>query len=117
MYAEWLWLTHTVCYDRLPDHLVVLDVLRRGAGFALVDERDRLCRAAGLAVPPLLFRGVLGTEGALLGLLGPSRVGAALMEGAVLRRDDGAVCKVVRPGFVRADDDRIARRRNGLAVP
>lgn len=117
VYAEWLWLTHTVEYDRLPDHLVVLDVLLTGAGFAPVHERDELCRLAGLVVPPRLFSGVLRTEYAVAGLLGPSTVGATLMEGIVLRRDDGAVCKVVRPGFVRADDDRIARRRNGLVGP
>ncbi|MDN5932628.1 MAG: RNA ligase family protein, partial [Pseudonocardia sp.] len=87
LYAEWLWLTHTVGYDRLPDHLVALDVLRPGVGFAPVPERDELCRRAGLVVAPRLFSGVLRTEDAVFGLLGPSTVGSMLMEGIVLRRD------------------------------
>lgn len=117
LYAEWLWLTHTVGYRQLPDHLVVLDVLRPGSGFVPLPERDELCRVARLVVPPRLFRGVLGREDVLLGLLGLSKVGSMPMEGGVLRRDDGAMCKVVRRGFVRADDDRLARGRNELADP
>ncbi len=116
-YAEWLWLTHTVGYERLPDYLIVLDILRSNIGFVPQLERDERCRSAGLVTPPRLWSGVLRTEKRLLDLIGPSKVGSTFMEGVVLRRDDGAVCKVVRPGFVRAGDDRIARHRNELAVP
>lgn len=114
LYAEWLWFAHTLVYDRPPDHLVVLDILRPDFGFAALRERDELCGRAGLVGPPRIFSGVLRTAEALLDLIGPSRFGSTPMEGVVLRRDDGLVCKVVRPGFVRASDDCIGRRHNTL---
>jgi hypothetical protein len=115
LYAEWLWLSHTVVYDTLPDYLVALDVLRPGAGFLALAERDELCQRARLVVPPRLFSGVLRSVEALLDLIGPSNVGSLPMEGVVIRRDDGQLCKVARSGFVRAGDDSIGRRRNTLA--
>lgn len=115
LYAEWLWLTHTVHYDQLVDHLVVLDFWHPDEGFVALRERDRLSRAHGLVVPPRLFDGVLGSEAALVKLMGRSRFGSELMEGVVLRRDDGQRCKVLRPGFVRAADANIGRSRNVLA--
>ncbi len=114
LYCEWLWLSHTVYYELLPDYLCVLDVLRPASGFVALTERAELCRQAGLVEPPRLFSGVLHTADTLLGLIGPSAFGSALMEGVVLRRDDGLVCKVVRPDFVRSGDSRIGRRRNRL---
>lgn len=114
LYAEWLWLTHTVRYDRLPDHLVALDIWHAGSGFAEVPERDEQVRAARLAGPPRLFAGVLGSVDALDALIGRSRFGATPMEGVVLRRDDGPRCKVVRRGFARAEDEQVGRERNAL---
>ncbi|MGH3695327.1 MAG: RNA ligase family protein [Pseudonocardiaceae bacterium] len=115
LYAEWLWLTHSVRYDQLVDYLVVLDFSRRDEGFVELRERDRLSRAHELVVPPRLFDGVLDSKNALVKLMGRSRVGSELMEGAVLRRNDGQRCKVLRPGFVRAGDTNIGRSRNVLA--
>lgn len=114
LYAEWLWLAHTVVYNNLPDYLVILDVLRPDSGFVALREREELCDQAGLVEPPRLFSGVLRTAEALMDLIGPSRFGSATMEGAVLRRDDGLICKVVKPGFVRASDEGIGRRHNAL---
>jgi RNA ligase len=115
LYAEWLWLTHTVRYDQLLDYLVVLDFWHPDEGFVALRERDRLSRAYGLVVPPRLFDGVLGSEDSLVKLMGRSSFGSEFMEGVVLRRDDGQRCKVLRPGFVRAGDADIGRSRNVLA--
>ncbi|MGI9002004.1 MAG: RNA ligase family protein [Pseudonocardia sp.] len=115
LYGEWLWLSHTIHYERLPDHLIVLDLWHPKSGFADLPERDERVGASGLIIPPRLFSGVLGSADAILGLMGPSRFGTALMEGVVLRRGDGARCKVLRPGFVRAGDDHIGKVRNQLA--
>lgn len=114
LYAEWLWLTHTVGYDRLPDHLVALDIWGPDAGFTDLPDRDGRLRRSGLVGPPRLFAGVLATADALLALMDTSRFGSNPMEGVVLRRTDGRICKVVRPGFVRAGNDRIGRTRNAL---
>jgi len=54
VYAEWLWLTHTVRYDALPDYLVVLDLWHPDAGFLPSADRDGRCSEVGLATPPLL---------------------------------------------------------------
>lgn len=112
LYCEWLWLTHTVFYDRLPDHLVVLDLWHPELGFAELATRDARVQAIGMVVPPSLFTGVLGSAEVLVELMGQSRFSTAAMEGVVLRRDDGERCKVLRPGFARAGDDQIGRRRN-----
>jgi hypothetical protein len=150
LYAEWLLLTHSVSYNRLPGYLVALDLWRAessplpvlapespGGGrspgartspggpgpgqFVGVDERNQVCRAAGLATPPELWRGVAGTAAVVEGLMGPSTWGPEPMEGVVVRRlGEGAprLAKILRAGFDRLDDDgwRQGRRpRNRLA--
>lgn len=115
LYAEWLWLTHTVRYDQLADHLVVLDFWHPDKGFVPLRERDRMSHVHELVVPPRLFTGVLGSADAVIRLMGRSRFGSELMEGVVLRKDDGQRSKVLRPGFVRAGDANIGRSRNVLA--
>lgn len=117
LYAEWLWFTHTIEYDRLPDHLVCLDLWSAERGFVPVTERDRRCRQSGLALPPRLFDGVLGSLGALRQLMGRSRFGSGPMEGVVLRRDDGARCKLLREGFRPAPGLHVGERRNVVARP
>lgn len=115
LYAEWMWLTHSVRYTLLTDYLVVLDFWCPDKGFVPLCERDRLSQAQELVVPPRLFEGILGSEAALVNLMGRSRCGSEFMEGAVLRRSDGQRCKVLRPGFIRAGDADIGRSRNMLA--
>lgn len=72
LYAEWLLLTHSVAYDRLPAYLVALDLWRADSGFAGVDGRNRALRDTGIATPPELWRGVTGTAVAVEGMMGPS---------------------------------------------
>lgn len=120
VYAEWLLLTHSVAYDRLPAYLVVLDLWRGTSGFAGVDDRNVACRAAGVATPPELWRGVPGRAQAIEERLGPSAFGPQHMEGVVVRSlaDQGKRAKMLRAGFDRLDDDawgRGRRPRNRLA--
>lgn len=121
LYAEWLLLTHSVAYDRLPGYLVALDLWLPGTGFAGVDERNHAMRDAGLATPPERWRGVAGTTATVEGLMGPSMWGPEPMEGVVVRRlGEGAsrLAKILRVGFDRLDDEgwRQGRRpRNRLA--
>lgn len=115
LYGEWLWLEHSVAYDALVEPLVVLDLYRSDVGFAPHDERRDRIRAAGLEAPPLLFDGVLGDRDTLLRLMTTSHVGHESMEGVVVRRGRTERAKLLRPGFVRAGDDTIARRRQPRA--
>ncbi len=112
MYAEWLWLTHGITYDRLPALLVVLELWRADVGFAWTSHRDERVTAAGLEVPPLLFRGVLGEPERLRALVGPSRYSRSRMEGVVLRRGPGELCKVVRDDYPRRSDAQWASGRD-----
>ena len=120
LYGEWLYLTHTVAYDRLPSFFVGLDLRRPDGSFLSVDERTAACEAAGVAVPPELWRGSAHGLGDIERLLGPSRYGQAPAEGIVVRTVDGSeprVAKLWRPEFQRISDDvwALGRPRNRLA--
>jgi len=122
LYAEWLFLTHTVHYSRLPDLLVGTDLHENGAGFLSADDRDEVLEGAGLAPPPRLFGGALGGEERLVSLFGRSAFGDEPAEGLVLRRErDGRLlgrAKALRPGFVRISDEEWqtgGRGRNAVA--
>ena len=106
IYAEWLLLSHSVSYDRLPSYLVVLDLWRPG-GFATPDERNRVCAAAGLPTPPEVWRGVPGSVAEIERRLGPSAFGHEPMEGLVVRTLDGRpprLAKLLRGSFDQLDD-------------
>ena len=99
LYGEWMWLTHGISYDALPDWLVCLDLWHAETGFAPLAERDAKCRAAGLTLPPTLFADVPQTRERLLQLLGPSRFSStALAEGLVLRGPQGERAKLLGAG-------------------
>lgn len=122
LYAEWLYLTHTVAYDRLPSYVVVLDLMSAERQFLLPDEREAACGRHALATPPELTRTVPGRLSAVEALIGRSRVGDDEMEGVVVRRLDGGqprLAKLLRPGLVRIGDADWARGRprNRLADP
>lgn len=113
VYAEWLLLTHSVAYDRLPAYLMVLDLWTEGSGFAGVDERNVVCRAAGLATTPELWRGLPGGTHVIEELMGQSAFGPGPMEGVVVRslQDPSERAKMLRAGFDRLDDDAWSRGR------
>lgn len=120
LYADWLYLTHTVAYERLPSYLIALDVRRPDGSFLTAAERTATCAEAQLCVPAELWRGVPGDVETVAGLLGPSRYGDAPAEGVVVRAVDGSeprIAKLVRPGFDRLTDEAWAggRPRNRLA--
>ena len=116
LYAEWMWLAHSSVYDRLPAFLIVIDLWRRDGGFSSPNERDTSCAGAGLATPPILFRGRPHTSEFLNPLFGKSAFGESPAEGIVLRGDHGARAKLLAPSFRRIEDDswRSPRPRNQL---
>ena len=121
LYGEWLWVTHTVAYDRLRSYLVGLDLRRGDGSFLTVEKRNAACTAAGVECPPELYRGIPRRVEAIEHLLGPSRYGSFPAEGVVIRPLDGSkprVAKLLRPGFERLADDAWARGRprNTLAA-
>ncbi len=122
LYGEWLYLTHTIAYNRLPSYLVVLDLAGGDGAFCSTGERDAAADRHGLATPPHLFQGVTGSLTSVEGLIGGSRFGDEPMEGVVVRRSDGGqprLAKLLRPGLQRLTDADWAagRPRNRLADP
>lgn len=121
VYGEWLLLTHSVAYDRLPAYLIALDLWSPDDGFVLVDERNARCAAAGIDTPPERWRGRASSSAEVETKLGPSAYGDGLAEGIVVRAVDGRpprLGKLLRAGFDRSDDDewRRGRPRNRLTV-
>ncbi len=119
LYAEWLLLTHSSAYDRLPAYLVALDLWRPGTGLLPVSERNAVCADAGITVPPPLWTGIAGTVSTLERLLGPSAWASGPAEGLIVRSlaEPLLRAKLVPAGFRRLGDDewRAGRPRNRLA--
>lgn len=116
LYAEWLLLTHSIRYDRLPDYLLGLDLWSPDAGFASVSARDRALAAAGIAVPAARFAGMVPDLAALDRLIGRSAYRAGEAEGVVVRALDPLegrprIAKRLAPSFVRRDDHAWRRGR------
>jgi hypothetical protein len=106
---EWCYAEHSVFYDSLPDWFLLFDVYDRGDGrFWSRLRRDEWAASAGVSTVPLLATGTFGLP-ALRKLLVRSRLGSARSEGVYLRWDDEgwllARAKIVRPGWVMADDE------------
>lgn len=119
LYGEWLWLVHSIRYDRLPDWLVILDLWSAETGFLSITDRDSRASNAGFVTPPHLFSGVLGSWSRLEALLGSSAFGDDPVEGLILRRDaTGERCKLVAPRFQQSSDSswQHGRARNELRL-
>jgi RNA ligase len=116
LYAEWLWRTHGVYYDDLPDYLVGIDLWHPDEGFADLGDRDRRLEAAGLARPPALYLGALKSLQALEALLpDPSRWSSRPAEGLVVRRllpaGEPRLAKYIAPTFSPRSDQAWKRGR------
>ncbi len=119
LYAEWMWLTHSIVYDALPDHLIGFDLYSSG-GFAPVTERDAVLKGAAVAGPPRIFQGRLGSRERIDELLEQSRFGRGAAEGLIVRPitpEGSRLAKVVHASFsIRGDSAwSKSRERNALS--
>ncbi len=113
-FGEWCYARHSVSYDQLPDWFLLFDVYDQAAErFWSRVRREAWAARVGLAQVPLIGQGTY-TRTSVEKLLGPSRVGSTAAEGVYLRWDEdewlAARAKVVRPGWVAADDEHWSRR-------
>lgn len=120
LYAEWLFVTHTVYYSDLPDYLVGLDIVSSEGRAASLRERNTRLEEIGLCAPPRLFGGRLETIKFLDSLLGQSVYGCGPAEGVVIRVESSGnptIAKRLRPGFARLDnaDWKRGRPHNGVS--
>mgnify|MGYP000871631729 FL=1 len=108
LFGEWCAARHSVEYEQLPDWFVAFDVYDRESGrYWSATRRDEFCARLGLAIAPTLSEGRMSLS-ALRELVTTrrSRFGDSLIEGVVVRRDEGdwldSRAKLVAPGFTQA---------------
>lgn len=107
LFGEWCAARHSVAYEKLPDWFVAFDVYDRQSGrYWSATRRDGLCTHLGLAVVPAMSEGRVALA-ALRELVinHRSRFGDNLVEGVVIRRDEGdwlnSRAKLVAPEFTQ----------------
>ncbi len=120
LYGEWLFLRHTLRYDRLPDLFVPFDVYCPERGYLDRSARCLRFELAALVPVPLLRRGGIRSVAELDALCARSRFGDCRMEGLVVRREVGGCvvqrAKWIRPDFrPRPDADWGTGERNAVA--
>ena len=75
LYGEWLYATHSVYYNKLPDYFIAYDLYDRVDN--VFYSRKRLLKTlanTSIIVSPLVFEGVVDSTDALLALVhGPSQ--------------------------------------------
>lgn len=122
LYGEWLWLSHGISYGRLPDWLIGIDLWHPDFGFEPLIQRHRRLSATGIARPPEVARGILGSAPELDELMHHSAFGDERPEGVMVRRLQASeskprVAKAVASSYSRRSDDEWRHPvRNALAV-
>lgn len=117
LFGEWCAARHSVAYDRLPDWLIVFDVVDRTEEcFMSTARRDALAERLGLAVVRAVSRGRTTLADLTKRLSAePSGYRAGPIEGFVIRKETSewllARAKLVHPEFVQGIDEHWRRRR------
>ena len=90
LFGEWLFHTHTVVYDQLPDWFLAFDIWnKRAHQFIPFDDMCKLTQQMGLVHVPILYNGFVERESDLLAFITTSHFGSEQMEGVVLHSIDG----------------------------
>lgn len=106
LYGEWMLLTHTITYTRLPSYFIALDLMRADGRFVESEVRRAMLSEAGFTVPPLIGRG-RWTLKSLESACHASAWSDGPAEGVVVRpMGDAATprAKLVRADFIQIDD-------------
>ncbi len=123
LFGEWLWQTHAVAYDALPDFFLGYDLLDRASQRFATTREVEAAVGQVVALLPELWRGRVSSADALQALLSSHLVRSAYArtppEGVYVRFEAGgelvARAKCRRPGF--APGWHGAPRVNALADP
>jgi len=128
LYGEWVYATHSVAYDALPDFFVAFDLRCLLTGeFVSRAELELVLRGTGLSATPLLMRrpaGEVRLDRDILPLVHrqSSLASESASEGVYVRLErDGLTqdrAKIVRPGFVAGCErwDRFSVTANGVVA-
>jgi ATP-dependent RNA circularization protein (DNA/RNA ligase family) len=116
LFGEWCAARHSVEYERLPDWFVAFDIYDRESGrYWSAARRDEFCARLGLAVAPTLSEGRTSLSALREQVTTRrSRFGNSLIEGTVIRRENGgwldSRAKLVAPGFTQAINEHWRHR-------
>ncbi|KAJ7608801.1 ATP dependent DNA ligase [Roridomyces roridus] len=110
LYGEWLAVTHSIPYSKLPDRFMAFDLFDR----SLESWADRktlgaLLEGTGIEMVPVLHEGVMPSEGELRGMVQlPSKFWDGRIEGIYVKVERGGQVvsrgKVVRPDFIAGNE-------------
>jgi atypical dual specificity phosphatase len=102
LYGEWLYATHSVYYNKLPDYFVAYDLYDRIEGqFYSRKKLVTLLENTNITVVPLLHVGVMHSVDALLAMVhGPSAYIQENSLGTVVNKREGCVVRVCENGRV-----------------
>jgi len=114
VYGEWMKASHNIFYDKLPDYFIGFDVWNGERYVDLVD-RSKFLYSIGIAEVPLLH---VGKDCIIEDILTPNLVferksrysSSEIMEGIIIKNENGLVGKYVRREFVDCMEDDWLRK-------
>ncbi|RBP41341.1 RNA ligase [Roseimicrobium gellanilyticum] len=117
LFGEWCTATHSLTYTELPDWFLAFDIYdRHTKGFWSSSRRNKLLAGVDLAVVPTVSKGEV-TIASLTELISkrPSALGSNVLEGIVVRKDNGdwlgSRAKLVRKEFVQSISAHWSRKK------
>lgn len=111
LFGEWLYMKHSIFYDKLPSYFVAFDLFdKKENKFYSRDELVKLLSATDISIVPLIFQGSLKSKEELIKLMNvKSQYGSQQIEGLYLKIPDKNKkwtlnrAKIVRSDFITAD--------------
>jgi len=103
IYGEFMWATHHIYYDNLPDWFICIDIFQEGK-FVNRDDKQLICFELGIKLVPLLYEGYVDSITEIEDLVeGPSAYSTDHeREGIVVKNYRKQMKgKIVRPEFVK----------------
>ncbi len=103
IYGEFMWATHHLFYDQLPDWFICFDIFDKSKQIYISrEERENFCDKNNIQIAPLLFYGNL-TKSDLLPLIQQSKYSSTNQaEGLVIKNNRKQMRgKLVRPEFIK----------------
>lgn len=110
LYGEWMYATHSVYYDALPDHFIAYDLYDTATKtFLPRHELTRRLSSTKIFQVPVIYEGIVESQDHLRSLVhGESQYGATRREGIVIRLCDDekvtARAKLVRSDFIAGNE-------------
>jgi len=107
VYGEWVWATHHIYYDSLPDWFVCFDIWD-GSRYVDRSTKESICKDLGLEVIPLIYEGYVDSVLDIEKLLRGKSVYSTDhdREGIVIKNYRKQMrCKLVVPEFVKEIDE------------